>query len=166
MDTDLSSSLSSDGIAEEMPISKWIRRAPAGTHGWPSCDSSQQPASLSPVHPIISCSSTEHTQEPTIEDRPVFSVRAGSEPALQTNSLSQPHSRYTTTRCSTASNSRLSAAAQICNEIQAAPALAAPGSHSEPEASQRELAASQQAYRHSTQSTQCAAASGHSLQRS
>jgi hypothetical protein len=49
------------------------------------------------VHPIICCSSNEHTQEPTIKDRSVFSVRAGSEPVLQTHSPSQPHLRYTTT---------------------------------------------------------------------
>ena len=34
-------------------------------------------------------------EEPTIENRPVFSVRAGSEPAPQTTSLSQPLKRCT-----------------------------------------------------------------------
>ena len=70
--------------------------APVGTHYWPGCDSGPHTPSLSLVHPINCCKTTEHTTNQTIKARSVFSVRAGSEPAPQTNSLSQPHSRYTT----------------------------------------------------------------------
>ena len=61
MDTNLSSSLSSDGIAEEMPISKWIRRRQQALSAGPAViPVNSLPAYLS-VHPIIRCSSAEHT---------------------------------------------------------------------------------------------------------
>ena len=72
-------------------------RAPTDTLRWSSSDCSRHFASLSLVYSIICRSTAEHTQKPTIKSRSVFSVRAGSEPALQTNSLSQPHVRCTTT---------------------------------------------------------------------
>ena len=69
---------------------------PTSTLQWSSSDSNRNFASLSLVYSIICRSSAEHTQKPTINNRSVFSVRAGSEPALQTNSLPQPHLRCTT----------------------------------------------------------------------